>query len=146
CGGTHFMDVLTVWIPVYWASGYVRLITALASVSTAIALPPVLPRIFTLVGRAKLAEQNQRELAAINQHLAQEVLERQRAEQALRESHDELERRVQERTAELAAANESLRREVESRQRVNESLKQSEGRFRTLIETMPGAVVVANEQ
>src|SRR5258707_1283737 len=59
CGGTHFMDVLTVWIPAYWASGYVRLITALASVSTAMALPLVLPRIFAVIGRARLSEQQQ---------------------------------------------------------------------------------------
>src|ERR1043166_5659531 len=28
CGMTHFMEVWTVWKPVYWLAGYVKLITA----------------------------------------------------------------------------------------------------------------------
>jgi len=51
------MDVLTVWLPIYWSSGYVRLITAFASVATAIILPPILPRVFTLINTAKLSDE-----------------------------------------------------------------------------------------
>src|SRR5215472_2283520 len=42
---------------------------------------------------------------------------RKRAEQALREAHDDLDRRVQERTAELAEANENLRAEIAERKK-----------------------------
>jgi hypothetical protein len=31
CGATHLMEVVTLWIPVYWISGGVKVITALAS-------------------------------------------------------------------------------------------------------------------
>src|SRR5215207_3817949 len=31
CGGTHFMEVVTVWNPVYWLAGNVKVITAAAS-------------------------------------------------------------------------------------------------------------------
>jgi PAS domain S-box-containing protein len=51
-----------------------------------------------------------------------------RAEAALREAHDQLERRVQERTAELA--------------RTNESLRTSELRFRLLVEGVKGYAIL----
>ncbi len=31
CGATHFMEVLTVWKPVYWLSAAVKIVTAVAS-------------------------------------------------------------------------------------------------------------------
>src|SRR5882724_11620406 len=34
CGATHFLDILTLWVPVYWLLGFVKLLTALASVTT----------------------------------------------------------------------------------------------------------------
>jgi signal transduction histidine kinase len=45
------------------------------------------------------------------------VLHRRQLEKNLQEAHDELERRVQERTRELARVNEELKREIEERQR-----------------------------
>ena len=50
------------------------------------------------------------------------ALERIRAEAALREAHDELERRVQERTAELRAANAALRESERKYRRLHESM------------------------
>ena len=38
CGGTHFMEVLTVWKPVYWLSAAVKVVTALASAGTGVVL------------------------------------------------------------------------------------------------------------
>jgi PAS domain S-box-containing protein len=38
CGGTHFMEVLTVWKPVYWLSAAVKVVTAAASAGTAVVL------------------------------------------------------------------------------------------------------------
>jgi PAS domain S-box-containing protein len=53
-----------------------------------------------------------------------DVTERKAAERALREARDELELRVQERTAELSAANERLREEVLERQRAEDRISQ----------------------
>lgn len=47
------------------------------------------------------------------------------ADDALRRAHDELEKRVQERTAELAEANKALRAEIEERERVEQALLSS---------------------
>jgi PAS domain S-box-containing protein len=63
-----------------------------------------------------------------------DITERKQAEKALRRAHDELETRVQKRTAELAAANEILHAEISERRRVAEELLASEERFRQLAE------------
>ena len=44
CGGTHFMDVITLYVPVYWMSANVKVVTAVASLMTAFALPPLVPK------------------------------------------------------------------------------------------------------
>ena len=54
-----------------------------------------------------------RALAEANKALADEVGEKQRAQEALRQAKDELEHRVEERTAELIAANRALRESEE---------------------------------
>src|SRR5215472_8844191 len=49
CGFTHFMEVWTVWHAVYWLAGWVKVVCALASVATAIALFRLVPRIFAFI-------------------------------------------------------------------------------------------------
>ncbi|MGD0230136.1 MAG: response regulator [Syntrophorhabdales bacterium] len=58
--------------------------------------------------------------------MAQDITKRKRAEQALQEARDELERRVEERTSELARTYEKLLSEIEERERLNEQLQQSQ--------------------
>ncbi|MCW7537677.1 ATP-binding protein [Aquabacterium sp. A7-Y] len=48
CGTTHFMEVWTVWNPSYWLSGSVKVVTAGASVLTAIALIRLVPHALTV--------------------------------------------------------------------------------------------------
>ncbi|MGV3772661.1 MAG: sensor histidine kinase [Verrucomicrobiales bacterium] len=90
CGFTHFMEVWTVWQSVYWLSGYVKAITAAASVATALALFPLTPKIFKLIKAVKETEQSR---------LAME-----KAHAALEESHRELARQKKE----LEVANREL--------------------------------------
>jgi PAS domain S-box-containing protein len=87
CGCTHLMEVVTIWTPVYWLSGMVKAVTALASVATAVMLPRLVPETLTMIQGARKAEEQRMELERLN---------------------EELEERVRARTAQLAEANEQL--------------------------------------
>ena len=45
CGTTHLMGIWTLWYPDYLTDGLVKAVTAVASVMTAVALWPLLPRL-----------------------------------------------------------------------------------------------------
>jgi PAS domain S-box-containing protein len=65
--------------------------------------------------------------------VVRDITARKRAEEALQEVHDELEIRVQQRTAELAEANETLQAEVARRERIEQALRESEETARALL-------------
>jgi PAS domain S-box-containing protein len=69
CGGTHFMEVVTVWIPVYVLSGGVKIFTAFVSLTTAVCLPFTVPRVLALVQAEKASEQAHRDLGLANDRL-----------------------------------------------------------------------------
>ena len=68
-----------------------------------------------------------------------DISSRKMAEQALQESHRELEHRVEARTAELASANRRLQRENKERQRAEQLL-------RSLLEAAPDATVIVDRR
>lgn len=49
CGITHIMEVLNVWKPHFWISGFFKAITAIASLGTAIILPFYFPKVKILI-------------------------------------------------------------------------------------------------
>jgi signal transduction histidine kinase len=69
CGMTHLMEILTVWRAVYWLAGYVKAVTAAASLATAVALIWLIPSIFGWVEAARESERRRAELEAANQEL-----------------------------------------------------------------------------
>lgn len=88
----------------------------------------------------------QKQLKAQNIQLQQEITERERAEQMLRESHTELERRVAERTTELTQTNIALHEQIKERQRAEEALLIERNLLRTLIDNLPDFVYTKDRQ
>ena len=86
-------------------------------------------RIWTNVSAVPLASRDWRVIATTT-----DITARKLAEAALMQARDELEMRVEERTAALRQLNEALRAEIAERLRTEEKLRASEERFRQLAE------------
>ncbi len=67
----------------------------------------------------------------------EDITKRKRVEEALVAAREELERRVQKRTAELARANEALLMELMERQETQKALKQTTDHLSLLLESLP---------
>jgi PAS domain S-box-containing protein len=78
CGTSHLMEIWTLWHPTYWLSGFLKAITAVVSLYTALALIPLVPK--------ALALPSPRQLEKANKELEHEIIERKLVEDALRES------------------------------------------------------------
>ena len=72
---------------------------------------------------------------------AEERRARREAEAALRRAHDELERKVEERTAELRETNAALKDEIEERKRVERALRESQERLSRIIDSAIDAII-----
>ena len=75
CGTGHLLEILTLWYPAYWLTGIEKALTALVSCYTALELVTLLPQF--------LALQTPERLAALNQELQNQIVEREQAEKAL---------------------------------------------------------------
>ncbi|MFB2893102.1 PAS domain S-box protein [Aerosakkonemataceae cyanobacterium BLCC-F50] len=123
CGLGHLLEVWTLWHPAYWLTGIENALTAFVSCYTAMQMVNLLPQF--------LALQTPEQLEALNLELQREIIERQKAEFALRQAYEELEIRVQERTFELTAANMALETEIKERVAAELALRESEARLKT---------------
>lgn len=66
------------------------------------------------------------------------------ARETLRQSHEQLEQRVEERTQEINRQNDLLRLEIQERSAVEEALRESESRFRLLAENLREVLCLAD--
>ena len=114
CGTTHWLDIWTVWNPTYDVAAFVKVVTGLLSIGTALILLRSLPKIL-LIPSSEM-------LALANGQLLSEIAERHKAESSLREMNEELESRVNQRTAQVIQANRELEKENEIRKKAEQAL------------------------
>jgi two-component system cell cycle sensor histidine kinase/response regulator CckA len=122
CGSSHLIEAITVWIPVYVLSAAIKVVTALSSIATAVMLPFVVPDVLSLLQRARTSEERRVLLEST-------LLERDAAQDALKESYLVSEQKVLDRTAQISRARGGLEADVLERRKNEEMLRQSEERF-----------------
>ena len=148
CGMTHFMEIWTLWQPVYWLSGGVKVVTAVASVTTAAVMPSAVPRVLATIRDAGLARERElaaartaileehnallavqaRELERQNDLLQDQALELEHQTEEARHLADELERTNHELREALAGA-ERARRQAEEATRAAEAANRTKAEF-----------------
>jgi PAS domain S-box-containing protein len=138
CGSSHMVEAVTVWIPIYVLSATIKVVTAIASLATALMLPFVVPEVLSLLQTARSSEARRVLLEAV-------LVERDAAQRALKQSNTVLEQRVLERTAQITRAKEGLEAEVMERRRNEELLRQSEERFSKAFRSNPLALTISTE-
>ena len=92
----------------------------------------------------RAVKQSQDEMGLLTERFNEMLDHIQSRDEALQEAHDELERRVEERTTELAQSNRDLQMEMVEREGVQTALRQSEQRYRALFEAAGEGIVVAD--
>jgi two-component system sensor histidine kinase/response regulator len=132
CGTGHLLEIWTLWHSAYWLSGIEKAITALVSCYTAGAMVTLLPQFLSL--------KTPQEVEAINIKLQREIGVREDAESALRCAYEDLEIKVQERTAQLRETNTCLEMEARERQQAELKLRSVTERFQYLLATTPAVI------
>jgi PAS domain S-box-containing protein len=84
CGTTHLMEALMFWWPAYRLAGVIKLLTAVVSWGTVLALVPVTPRALAMPSP---------------EELEREIIARKHAESALEQANAELQRQIEALTA-----------------------------------------------
>ncbi len=123
CGTTHVVHIVGLWWPVDWWQAAVDAFCAIISVTTAILVWPLLPKLLAIPSPAQLR--------AVNLELQNEKAVLERTQSELRKAYAEVEQRVTERTADLARANASLQAEIKERHQVEEKLRQGNAQLAT---------------
>lgn len=109
CGFTHVVSIATLWEPIYYLHGTVKLLTGVVSAITAITLFVLIPKL--------VAIPSPQQLRAVHAQLLEEIEAHKKTLSQLQDTEREIEGRIQRTTAELAEANEQL--QVSTREAVH---------------------------
>ncbi len=138
CGTEHGASILTLWVPAYHLEGAVKALTAALSVTTAVVLWPIVPKLMELPSAGEMASLNFALRATIAEQdtTAAALTESQQrlllVQEQLEHNNLDLEARIAERTIELT--------------RLNNNITRSETRFRQVVEASPAAMVMTDNK
>lgn len=145
CGATHLMEVWTLWHATYWLSGDVKLITAFASVATAVALPPLVPKVLGLLELQRTSETRRCELEAAHGELT-------RLYDAMRQARDVLQQELATHTQDITALAEEIARQkrdlqsvLAERQQAAGALRRSEAQLKAIIGSATDAIITIDQ-
>ncbi|MGR9012851.1 MAG: PAS domain S-box protein [Gammaproteobacteria bacterium] len=79
CGTTHLLSAITIWMPLYWLEGFLKALTAILSVTSAVMMLWIIPRMLSLPSAAQMQA---------------EIQQRTIAEEALRVANGELQQNI----------------------------------------------------
>lgn len=114
CGATHLIDIINIWIPVYWLNAGAKAATALFSVVTAALLWRLMPQALNITSN--------QEFNATIEKLKDEIAQKKVARQALEKLTADLETIVETRTKELQKINDELKHEIIQKNQVQAEL------------------------
>ncbi|MDJ0592401.1 MAG: diguanylate cyclase [Pleurocapsa sp. MO_226.B13] len=112
CGTTHLVEIWTLWHPDYWLFGVLKAITALISLYTALTLIPLIPLALNLPSPQHLAN--------LNKQLTKQIVAKKNAQQEIYQLNQELEQRVNEKTAALVQVNQDLQQSTLFREKLTD--------------------------
>jgi signal transduction histidine kinase/DNA-binding NarL/FixJ family response regulator len=101
CGLTHLIQAITLWLPVYEFQGWVKVVTAVVSVTTAVLIFPLIPK--------ALAIPSPNQLQAVNAGLKREITSHLETFQALECAKERAEKANQAKSAFLSNMSHELR-------------------------------------
>ncbi len=110
--GTHFMEVVTIWVPLYVVAAEVKIFAAIVAVATAIVLPAIIPRVERIIHEGKVAE---------SKHLTIEETFPPQGDPRI----TKLDRGRNARTVNLGNASVAAQAEIEERNKMEEQLVQT---------------------
>jgi signal transduction histidine kinase len=140
CGTTHAMHVISIWrqTPMSWWQAGVDSLTAVVSLTSAIVIWPLLPRLLSIPSPAQLQ--------TVNRELEHEKVILEKTQDELRRAYTEVEQRVADRTVELVQANQALQMEITARKQAEEEIRQLNASLEQRVEERTRELRDAHEQ